>query len=67
MPAGHRLRLHVASSCFPLYLPHSGSAADPLTSGILHKSWQELELEQCALTLTILSSPTHPADREVQS
>lgn len=63
LPALHRLRLHIVSSCFPLYVPHSGSAADPLTSGMLNGSRQELELELCALTLTVL--PTHPADREV--
>jgi len=27
--AGHRLRLHVASSDFPLYLPHPGTDEDP--------------------------------------
>jgi uncharacterized protein len=26
---GHRLRLHVASSDFPLYVPHPGTDADP--------------------------------------
>jgi hypothetical protein len=26
---GHRLRLHVASSDFPLYVPHPGTEAEP--------------------------------------
>ncbi|MFF2502619.1 CocE/NonD family hydrolase [Streptomyces sp. NPDC058067] len=26
---GHRLRIQVASSCFPLYLPHTGGTEDP--------------------------------------
>ena len=26
---GHRLRLHIASSDFPLYLPHPGTTEDP--------------------------------------
>jgi putative CocE/NonD family hydrolase len=29
LPPGHRLRLHVASSDFPLYVPHPGTEADP--------------------------------------
>jgi predicted acyl esterase len=27
--AGHRLRLHVASSDFPLYVPHPGDGQNP--------------------------------------
>lgn len=65
LPARHRFRLHVASSCFPLYLPHNGAAADPLTTGTLEGSRQELDLGQCSLTLTSL--PPHSADREVPS
>jgi len=35
VPAGHRLRLQLASSDFPLYLPHPGTDEDPwhATSG----------------------------------
>lgn len=39
---GHRLRLQLASSCFPLYLPHSGDQRDPWTAERLAGSGQEI-------------------------
>src|SRR5262249_39061951 len=32
LEAGHRLRLHVASSDFPLYVPHPGTTESPWTA-----------------------------------
>ena len=55
--AGHCLRLHLASSCFPFYLPHSGTDADPLESGILVGSRQELDLTDSGLILTTRPGP----------
>lgn len=59
LPQGHRLRLHVASSDFPLFIWHPGTNADP---------WRALEGRACeqmlivgsrhasALALTVLPS-----------
>ncbi len=42
LQAGHSLRLHVASSDFPLYLPHPGTDADPWFATRTECSEQEL-------------------------
>lgn len=61
LPTEHRLRLHLTSSCFPLYLPHSGSGADPLTADRLTGSRQELDAASARLTITLRP---HLADRK---
>lgn len=57
LPTGHCLRLHLASSCFPFYLPHSGDHADPLDSAILVGSRQELDLTESRLIVTVRPDP----------
>jgi putative CocE/NonD family hydrolase len=44
VPAGHRLRLHLASSDFPLYLPYPGTDEDP---------WGEVSGRPSEQTLTV--------------
>ena len=39
---GHRLRLHVASSDFPVFLPHPGTAANPWDATTTRKTRQTL-------------------------
>ncbi|MGZ8580879.1 MAG: CocE/NonD family hydrolase [Actinomycetota bacterium] len=41
--AGHRLRLQLASSDFPLYLPHPGTEEDPWQAVMGHPSEQTLQ------------------------
>ncbi len=57
LPAGHRLRLEVASSAFPRYLPHPGTDEDPWYATDPVASEQRLRLGGAApsrLELTIL-------------
>ncbi|UOQ61227.1 CocE/NonD family hydrolase [Leucobacter rhizosphaerae] len=55
---GHRLRVHVASTDYPEYLPQPGTGADPWTDGVTTvTNTQFLEIggpEGLALTLTVL-------------
>ena len=44
LPAGHRLRLQLASSDFPLYLPHPGDDQDPWRAVEGRSSEQTLEV-----------------------
>lgn len=50
LPAGHRLRLHVASGAFPRFLPHSGTAED-----------QTAAAHRVPAHQTIYHDATHPA------
>lgn len=55
-PTGHRLRLHVASSCFPLYaLPFDGGA-EPWLATRFSASRQTLDLRLSVLTLMQVSA-----------
>jgi predicted acyl esterase len=61
LPPGHRLRLELAASGFPRYLPHPGTADDPWDPGRLQDTDQTVHLGGDAgsrLELTIL--PTTP-------
>jgi predicted acyl esterase len=56
VPAGHRLRLQLASSDFPLYLPHPGDDQDPWRAVKGRSSEQTLEVgagRESYLSLTI--------------
>lgn len=58
---GHRLRIQVASSCFPLYLPHNGGDAHPWRAGRTTGSTQRLLTggqDGAYLELTVLPTPT---------
>jgi putative CocE/NonD family hydrolase len=39
---GHRLRIHIASSDYPLYVPHPGTDEDPWTAGATQPTRQTL-------------------------
>jgi uncharacterized protein len=54
---GHRLRLHVASSDFPLYVPHPGTDADPWFASETVANRQRLVCggpEPSSLTITVV-------------
>ncbi len=51
--AGHRLRLQLASSCFPRYLLHPGTDDDPWTATRYERTEQTLRTDGCVLRLTI--------------
>ena len=42
VPPGHRLRLHVASSDFPVFLPHPGTAENPWDATLTRTNRQTL-------------------------
>jgi len=44
--AGHRLRVQIASSCFPLYAPHPGTGNDPWTATETAKRRQTLVVDE---------------------
>jgi predicted acyl esterase len=57
LAAGHRLRVHVASSDFPEFLPQTGTGADPWTWGETRRNTQSLVVggaDAFTLTLTVL-------------
>ncbi|MEV8562426.1 CocE/NonD family hydrolase [Streptomyces sp. NPDC051917] len=59
---GHRLRVQLASSCFPLYLPHSGGTAHPWRAHRPTGSTQWLLTgghDGAHLELTVLPRPTY--------
>jgi uncharacterized protein len=51
---GHRLRLQIASSDFPLYLPHPGTAENPWTALETRVNHQRLITGRSYLSLTVL-------------
>jgi uncharacterized protein len=51
---GHRLRLQVASSDFPLYLPHPGTAENPWTAVETRINHQRLITGRSYLSLTVV-------------
>lgn len=59
---GHRLRVQLAASCFPLYLPHSGGAAHPWWARRATGSTQRLLTgghDGAHLELTVLPTRTY--------
>jgi putative CocE/NonD family hydrolase len=54
LPAGHRLRLQVASSDYPLYLPHPGTAENPWTAVETRINHQRIATGESYLSLTVL-------------
>lgn len=61
LAAGHRLRLHIASSCFPLYAPQSGDASDPWQVMQFSASHQTVDLSQCELSISRVPLPRLPS------
>jgi predicted acyl esterase len=56
---GHRLRLHIASSDYPLYVPHPGTAESPWTATVTAQNRQTLHCGGATpseLRLTVLPS-----------
>jgi hypothetical protein len=54
LATGHRLRLQVASSCYPRYLLHPGTDEDPWTATRTATTEQTLDLGASVLALTVL-------------
>jgi putative CocE/NonD family hydrolase len=50
---GHRLRLQLASSCYPRYLLHPGTDADPWTTTRYERTDQTLRSDGSVLRLTV--------------
>lgn len=53
---GHRLRLHLASSCFPLYMPQTDDASSPWLTVGFARSRQTIYLPGCELQMMLLPS-----------
>jgi predicted acyl esterase len=51
---GHRLRLQVASSDYPLYLPHPGTAENPWLAVETRINHQRVVTSRSYLSLTVV-------------